>query len=1366
MLVFPTAPSPTMTHFTSLSFRFALSRSGIPILDAVMQVSKPADVNNTTLELQQDLARSTPTQCVTLTHSVPSEYLELNGLDSLLDSLDQMTGRSGFTCFSDAILQIDCISCIRSVLNSSVGMEYFINNDIYTKKLTMALNCSDTLPKKQVIEMLSTICVYNNIGYLRVLEGLAHVKSECDQLHRFSVVVRDLQKSETVAYKTAIMTFINTLINCTPDITERIRIRNEFIGLDLLEMLSYIRKEEPDEDLLLQLEVFHERKMSDEEGVFGTTRMVNFVNILQDLLAVETVYSEHSSKLWQTLDELLHHVVHTVSERNLDNLQSELCQLPEHLHLGLQCVSSYQATVDASSTGSKIASADSTNPNILRKMFSGSKLKQASNRKPLKETDIHEMKGIDDANGLSQADKHSTEKNSDMFVSKLCVNLQGYNSSESSQNKTLTSTGNNSTMMARSNIPFIDTTTGDKTVVQPPQLFSPSDLTFFSNQMDGTNSPDTHEATNNCSKSLSNQSAESNTSPHTNNCSNSISSKLSKLSAGNQTSKVPTPEISKPQMNINVPEVKDFVYDQNNKLGNICLPEVLESLSNMKKEKLDSSSFCKDLLTRKQNNQIERQMCQAPGKPLCTLKWVILDDERIAGREPCVWLPPLIDGEKITVDYKKLENTFQVISLRATEAIEEVVLLDASTRLKINLFLSRLDCGAEDLVHTLDTGSPTQLTLPMVQYLHNILPQHEEIEMLRHYIGPRLELGMAEQFILLLSDIPDYTILLDGHLMRAEFDVMTRKVKEELTTMIDMAKLVLGSKEMKQVLHYVLAVGNYLNYGKFHGDAAGYKLTTLSRLGEVRASSAGRTLLHHIIQVTVEENRNRLTFVKQGDISKLNGKLRYFMSHLSKASSKLQDKFQAFIETVKGEFGCIRQLTTELHILTDQLANYFCEEEATFNMQETFQALLHFCKQLRQAHSEAPVSSKTELAIQTKRSTDVLQKKLKSKLISLEFGQNAGASSSMIEGGCNKLTERILNQLHKGNFQPSVRSEMPSPEPPGPTHPLEMSCIPYIGSPTQQGRPRLGTGTSDNVFLDTPELVCPTKLTRSSTQKLRPIVTTCTAQTKSTSATLGQFPPSPITGNKEHAGKKSATLHRKLFPLETEEYQEREIISEEEKQRQNAKVKRQLELPSRNPGHRRSRSDMVDSMCVMDKWIEYEKNRDVDAPGAIQAPIAEPESICNLSTLNLENKGKFISNKDVQALKVGNDKNGAVCMVEDGPVLKVPIDRYAKQEKKSSVGGFFSKLGRAVLKPRNVYSDGDQYQEPAGKGLKERKKSFSSDKENVNMEPMPTEGNFGLRDSKRYKSEGNSNKVSRFFQRGGLYRSSKMKKKNQGSVKE
>jgi len=53
------------------------------------------------------------------------------------------------------------------------------------------------------------------------------------------------------------------------------------------------------------------------------------------------------------------------------------------------------------------------------------------------------------------------------------------------------------------------------------------------------------------------------------------------------------------------------------------------------------------------------------------------------------------------------------------------------------------------------------------------------------------------------------------------------------------------------------------------------------------------------------------------------------------------------VQTVKREFGEIKCLTTELHVLTDQLANYFCEDEAEFNLQEAFTTLVDFCRKLQ-----------------------------------------------------------------------------------------------------------------------------------------------------------------------------------------------------------------------------------------------------------------------------------------------------------------------------------------------------------------------------------------------------------------------------------
>ncbi|KAK3599959.1 hypothetical protein CHS0354_012606 [Potamilus streckersoni] len=208
----------------------------------------PDTVNNTTMELQQDLARSTPEQCVALTHSVPSvqmyyalrlklercgeawlqSFLDLGGLDSLLNSLDQLTGR-GFTSFLDAILQLDCISCVRAVLNSNVGLDFMVNSEGNIKKFAIALNTNNTLPKKHVFEILSALCAYSNNGYRQVLDALSYVKKEADLPHRFSIIVNELKVAESAQHQTSVLTLINCIINCTPEIMERIRIRNEFI---------------------------------------------------------------------------------------------------------------------------------------------------------------------------------------------------------------------------------------------------------------------------------------------------------------------------------------------------------------------------------------------------------------------------------------------------------------------------------------------------------------------------------------------------------------------------------------------------------------------------------------------------------------------------------------------------------------------------------------------------------------------------------------------------------------------------------------------------------------------------------------------------------------------------------------------------------------------------------------------------------------------------------------------------------------------------------------------------------------------------------------------------------------------------------
>ena len=117
--------------------------------------SPPVELDSSTMAT---LENGDPEHCVTLTHnpsvhvyyalksriesSAPSwlqQFLELDGLGSLINTLEQLSRSSAGTdgSFSGAILQLDCLSCVKAVLNTNIGMTYFLQHQNYTRKLVM-----------------------------------------------------------------------------------------------------------------------------------------------------------------------------------------------------------------------------------------------------------------------------------------------------------------------------------------------------------------------------------------------------------------------------------------------------------------------------------------------------------------------------------------------------------------------------------------------------------------------------------------------------------------------------------------------------------------------------------------------------------------------------------------------------------------------------------------------------------------------------------------------------------------------------------------------------------------------------------------------------------------------------------------------------------------------------------------------------------------------------------------------------------------------------------------------------------------------------------------------------------------------------
>lgn len=59
-----------------------------------------------------------------------------------------------------------------NAVDSRVGLDFIVENPEYIGKLAAALDTPSTQVKKQVFELLSALCVYNEGGYQRALDTL------------------------------------------------------------------------------------------------------------------------------------------------------------------------------------------------------------------------------------------------------------------------------------------------------------------------------------------------------------------------------------------------------------------------------------------------------------------------------------------------------------------------------------------------------------------------------------------------------------------------------------------------------------------------------------------------------------------------------------------------------------------------------------------------------------------------------------------------------------------------------------------------------------------------------------------------------------------------------------------------------------------------------------------------------------------------------------------------------------------------------------------------------------------------------------------------------------------------------------------
>ncbi|XP_017782508.1 PREDICTED: inverted formin-2 [Nicrophorus vespilloides] len=709
-------------------------------------------------------------------------------------------------------------------MDSRFGLDFIVENPGYIRKLAAALESKTVKVKKQVFELLSALCAHNEEGHALVLNTLEHYKSLKSGRYRLSVIVKELAEATELDYQTALVAFINCLIISIPRLTDRNRLRNEFIGCHLLPVLNNLRQSaEAEPELAVQLDVFDEQRDSDDaqslQGPHGvdlnspldvfyatlkqvaeTPQEIPFLRILQHMLRIDPKEAL-SDVIWDTAERLVH-----------------------------------RATL---------------------------------------------MESREDAARLLSSPSHQSSR-------PICQCRSDTNIRRQSLSQSASSTSISSPPPPPPPGPALPPPPPPPPNIPPPAPPAP------------TKAPQMYK-----------QSKESENSRE-------VVEKLPQQ-------EIPTPKIKMKTINWNkIPNNK--VVGKNNIWTQVAHNHQNSPMADMDWSEMEGL-FCQQL------SQSSPKMGSRDAAPTTT-------------------------------------TTNETIERRTRKDNPEITLLDGKRSLNVNIFLKQFRSSNEDIIQLIKDGLHDEIGSEKLKGLLKILPEIDELDMLKSFNGDFEKLGNAEKFLIQLTGLSNYKLRIESMLLKEEFASNMGYLEPSINSMIAAAEDLMTNKPLQEVLYMVLVAGNFLNSGGYAGNAAGVKLSSLQKITDIRANKPNMNLIHFVALQAEKRNKSLLSFTTninvledaaKNTVEQLHNEINALYVRIKKIQKQIdaptiemdiRQQMSEFLQMAEHEVTGLLKVMGELETVRTRLADFFCDDPSCFKLEECFRVFHSFYCKFRQAVTE------------------------------------------------------------------------------------------------------------------------------------------------------------------------------------------------------------------------------------------------------------------------------------------------------------------------------------------------------------------------------------------------------------------------------
>ncbi|MED6233261.1 hypothetical protein ATANTOWER_009233 [Ataeniobius toweri] len=431
--------------------------------------------------------------------------------------------------------------------------------------------------------------------------------------------------------------------------------------------------------------------------------------------------------------------------------------------------------------------------------------------------------------------------------------------------------------------------------------------------------------------------------------------------------------------------------------------------------------------------------CDIQRRSMKKLNWDTIPNHHVLGKLN-VWTSKRTQRD-LVLDIRTMEELFSHVdkraSLRSSRVLglsksdgmnlcaqeSQVTILDSKRCMNIGIFLRHFKRPVSEIVEDIHQGNWLRFGNGKLKELCKLLPEEIEVKQLLSYKGKLSVLPEADQFMVQLIKVPGYRERLKLMVLREEFFPLMEEVKNAIAVMTKAANELLDCDDLHSVIRLVLKAGNYMNAGGHSANVIGFRMTSLLNLADTKANKPGMNLMHYVAKQAEEIDAELLTFPSQLDhigmasrickddvIKDLEQEIQKIeeVKLFSSRQPGLLQQIDQFLKRAEAKLADVEMSLKELQTLTDAVAEYFCEDPATFKLEECCSIFYSFCKRFEKAVQE---NREREAAEQRHKRTESMRIVAKRRSIASCSAPEPADDSSCLESALHNLLSKPLSGL-------------------------------------------------------------------------------------------------------------------------------------------------------------------------------------------------------------------------------------------------------------------------------------------------------------------------------------------------------------------